>query len=202
MIHLGMSGSMRITKVTDQPEKHDHFDIVNDIGEIVRFHDPRRFGSFLWAGKTPDNHPLLAALGPEPLGPDFTGKYLWQSGRGKRVAIKQHIMNSKVVAGVGNIYANEALFRAGIHPLRAAGRISSARMDALADAISDVLRDAIQQGGTTLRDYRGGDGKPGYFKQQLLVYERGNDACKQCGTAIKRSVIGQRATYYCPICQR
>ena len=201
LIHLGMSGSMRIVPKGEQPEKHDHFDIVTSRNEIVRFNDPRRFGSLLWAGSKPLEHPLLAALGPEPLGRDFTGDYLWQSGQGRQVSIKQHIMNSKVVAGVGNIYANEALFRAGIHPTRAAGRIALPRMVLLAEEIRAVLSEAIRQGGTTLRDYRGGDGKPGYFKQQLLVYERGDRPCKKCGQAIKRIVQGQRATYYCSNCQ-
>jgi len=202
IIHLGMSGSMRIVPENEAPEKHDHFDIVTSAAEIVRFNDPRRFGSLLWTASNPLEHPLLAKLGPEPLSPDFTGEHLWQSGQGRRVTIKQHIMNSKVVAGVGNIYANEALFRAGIHPTRAAGRIALPRMAMLAEEIRTVLNDAIQQGGTTLRDYRGGDGKPGYFKQQLLVYDRGGEPCIKCGKTIKRIVQGQRATYYCSNCQR
>jgi formamidopyrimidine-DNA glycosylase len=202
MIHLGMSGSMRIVPEHEKPEKHDHFDIVTNAAAIVRFNDPRRFGSLLWAGRNPLEHPLLAELGPEPLGPDFTGEYLWQSSLGRKASIKQHIMNSKVVAGVGNIYANEALFRAGIHPTRAAGRIALPRMQLLAEEIQAVLSDAIKQGGTTLRDYRGGDGKPGYFKQQLLVYDRGDQPCTKCSQPIKRIVQGQRATYYCGNCQR
>jgi formamidopyrimidine-DNA glycosylase len=201
MIHLGMSGSMRIVSPGDTPEKHDHFDIVTE-REIVRFNDPRRFGSLLWAGMHPEQHPLLAELGPEPLSNEFTAEYLWQSGRKRKVAIKQHIMNSKVVVGVGNIYANEALFKAGIRPRLAAGRISEQRMASLVEEIKKVLTAAIKQGGTTLRDYRGGDGKPGYFKQQLLVYDRGGEPCKQCAQIIKRIVQGQRATYYCPQCQR
>jgi formamidopyrimidine-DNA glycosylase len=201
VIHLGMSGSMRIVAAHETPEKHDHFDIVTSDNAIVRFNDPRRFGSLLWAGHAPLEHPLLATLGPEPLGEEFTGDYLWQSGQGRKVAIKQHIMNSKIVAGVGNIYASEALFRAGIHPNRAAGRIALPRMNSLAKEIRAVLSDAIRQGGTTLRDYRGGDGKPGYFKQQLLVYERADLPCKLCGQPVKRSVQGQRATYYCSNCQ-
>jgi len=201
MIHLGMSGSMRIVPFDAPPEKHDHFDILTD-AEIIRFNDPRRFGSLLWAGSTPHQHPLLADLGPEPLDAEFTGKHLWQSARGRKITIKQHIMNGKMVVGVGNIYANEALFRSRIHPKRAASRISRPRMETLVSEIKTVLQDAIKQGGTTLRDYRGGDGKPGYFKQQLLVYERGGEPCKVCGTAIKRIVQGQRATYYCSNCQR
>jgi formamidopyrimidine-DNA glycosylase len=201
MIHLGMSGSMRIVAANSPLETHDHFDIVTDHGDVVRFNDPRRFGSLLWAGSDPELHPLLAELGPEPLGPDFTAEHLWGSGRGRRVAIKQHIMNSKIVAGVGNIYANESLFRAGIHPNRAAGRIALPRMEKLVQEIRAVLAEAIHQGGTTLRDYRGGDGKPGYFKQQLLVYERGGEACKKCGAELQQTVQGQRATYYCKTCQ-
>lgn len=202
IIHLGMSGSMRIVPENEAPEKHDHFDIVTSDAEVVRFNDPRRFGSLLWAGKQPLEHPLLSELGPEPLGPDFTGDYLWQSSQGRKVTIKQHIMNSKVVAGVGNIYASEALFRAGIHPMRAARRIALPRMLLLVEEIRSVLSDAIKQGGTTLRDYRGGDGKPGYFKQQLLVYDRGDKPCIKCSKPVKRIVQGQRATYYCSNCQR
>jgi len=202
IIHLGMSGSMRIVSADEPPEKHDHFDIVVNSGDIVRFNDPRRFGSFLWAGKQPHKHPLLAELGPEPLEPEFSGDYLHHTTRNRKVAIKQHIMNGKVVVGVGNIYANEALFRAGIHPARAAGRIAAARLDRLSNEIKTVLQDAIRQGGTTLRDYRGGDGKPGYFRQQLTVYERDGLPCVQCGNEISRVVQGQRATYYCRTCQR
>ena len=202
MIHLGMSGSMRIVARGDVPEKHDHFDIVTAAHDIIRYNDPRRFGSLLWAGAKPAEHPLLAELGPEPLEPDFTTEHLWQSARGRQVTIKQHIMNGKIVVGVGNIYASEALFRAGIHPKRAAGRVAKLRMAKLIAAIQSVLGEAIQQGGTTLRDYRGGDGKPGYFKQQLNVYERSGKPCKSCGSEIKRIVQGQRATYYCSQCQR
>ena len=202
MIHLGMSGSMRIVSANDVPEKHDHFDIVTGAGDIIRYNDPRRFGSLLWAGADPDKHPLLYELGPEPLEADFTGLHLWESARGRRVNIKQHIMNSKVVAGVGNIYANEALFRAGIHPTRQAGRIALSRMGTLTKEIKSVLAAAIKQGGTTLRDYRGGDGKPGYFKQQLFVYDKAEEPCMHCGGAIRHIVQGQRSTYYCPSCQK
>lgn len=202
LIHLGMSGSMRIVSTETEPEKHDHFDLVTNSGDVIRFNDPRRFGSFIWAGAAPLTHPRLAELGPEPLETDFNGEYLWRSGRQRRTAIKPHIMNSKIVVGVGNIYASEALFRAGIHPLRAAGRIARHRMDGLANEIKAVLEDAIKQGGTTLRDYRGGDGKPGYFRQRLQVYERAGKPCRVCGRAITRIVQGQRATYYCKSCQR
>lgn len=202
MVHLGMSGSMRIVALDDPPEKHDHFDIITDAKEAIRFNDPRRFGSFLWAGEAPEQHALLQELGPEPLEQDFDGRYLWNASRGRKIAIKQHIMNSKVVVGVGNIYANEALFRAGIHPARAAGRVALPRMERLAGEIRAVLGEAIRQGGTTLRDYRGGDGKPGYFRQKLLIYERAGEDCKQCGAPVMHKVQGQRSTYYCKHCQR
>jgi len=202
MLHLGMSGSMRIVSQDEPPEKHDHIDLIVATGDVIRFNDPRRFGSFLWAGKDPHDHPLLNYLGPEPLAEDFSGEYLWQTARKRQIAIKQHIMNGKVVVGVGNIYASEALFRAGIHPRRAAGKVSPQRMTKLASAIREVLEEAIRQGGTTLRDYRGGDGKPGYFRQKLQVYERDNKDCRLCGKPIKRIVQGQRATYYCGHCQR
>jgi formamidopyrimidine-DNA glycosylase len=152
--------------------------------------------------KTPQSHPLLKDLGPEPLGTDFDADYLWRSSRNRRVAIKQHLMNGRVVVGVGNIYASEALFRAGIHPRRLAGRISRARFEPLVRAVRDVLSDAINEGGTTLRNFVGGDGKPGYFRMSLRVYERDGQPCVTCSTPIERRVLGQRATYYCPRCQR
>lgn len=201
LLHLGMSGSIRIVDPKSAPEKHDHFDIVTTQGDAVRFNDPRRFGSLLWGGADPAKHPLLAKLGPEPLDAGFTAEYLHASSRGRRVSIKQHIMNSHCVVGVGNIYASEALFYAGINPTRAAGRVSLARMHRLVNEIQKVLNSAIKQGGTTLRDYRNGDGKPGYFRQQLAVYEREGTACKTCSAPIRRRVQGQRATYYCPVCQ-
>ena len=206
MVHLGMSGSMRIVPADEQPEKHDHFDIVtvdevSGRSEIVRYNDPRRFGSLLWTGAQPNTHPLLCKLGPEPLDDAFNGDRLWESARGRKVSIKQHIMNNHVVVGVGNIYASEALFRAGINPKRAAGKISRARLQRLTMAIKDVLQEAIKVGGTTLRDYRGGDGKPGYFRQQLNVYERAEKPCRICSQPVTRIVQGQRATYYCKQCQ-
>ena len=199
--HLGMSGSLRYADDPELPGKHDHVDLVLSTGACVRFNDPRRFGS-LHFSSAPENHRLLLSLGPEPLGEHFTGDYLWGSARGRRVAIKQHIMNSRIVAGVGNIYASEALFRAHIHPQRAAGRISRRRLDALAASIKQVLEDAIDAGGTTLRDFVGGDGRPGYFQQALAVYGRGTEPCIDCAASIKQVVIGQRATFYCPRCQR
>jgi formamidopyrimidine-DNA glycosylase len=202
LIHLGMTGNLRLVRGDKPPGKHDHFDIVVDSGLTLRFNDSRRFGSFLWAGRSPDTHPLLAGLGPEPLGPDFTGKYLRGVSRGRRIAIKPHLMNAHVVVGVGNIYASEALFRAGIHPARAAGRISAARLERLTHAVRAVLTESIDAGGTTLRDFYGGDGEPGYFTRELRVYDRAGLPCLNCGTPLRHSVLGQRSTYYCPHCQR
>lgn len=202
LIHLGMSGSLRICAAGDAPRKHDHFDLVLNSGKCVRFNDPRRFGVFAWWGDSPENHPLLRHLGPEPLSADFSGAYLWEKSRGRKGAVKNFIMDGKVVVGVGNIYASEALFMAGIHPLRAAGRVSAARYEALAAAIRDVLNRAIRHGGTTLRDFLNSDGNPGYFAQELLVYEREGLPCFQCRSPLKRKVIGQRSSYYCAKCQR
>ena len=201
LLHLGMSGSLRLCPREEAPGLHDHFDLVFD-DVLLRFNDPRRFGSFLWAGRQPDEHPLMSNLGPEPLGRDFNGEHLYRTGRGRSVAVKSFIMNAAVVVGVGNIYASESLHRSGIHPRRAAGRISRRRMDGLAISIRDVLTDAIKAGGTTLRDFRGGDGRPGYFQQELMVYGRGDESCTACGTPIKEAVIGQRSTFWCPACQR
>jgi formamidopyrimidine-DNA glycosylase len=201
LVHLGMSGSLRYLPSPTAPSLHDHIDVHFTDGGSLRFNDPRRFGSFLLT-TTPEAHPLLKALGPEPLGAEFDADYLAATSRNRRVAIKQHLMNAKVVVGLGNIYANEALFRAGIHPARAAGRIARARFGPLVAAARDVLRDAIDEGGTTLRNFVGGDGKPGYFRGSLRVYERDGQPCMTCGTGIERRVLGQRATYYCPRCQR
>ena len=199
--HLGMSGSLRYLKDPGTPKSHDHLDLVLSTGACVRFNDPRRFGSVHFS-EAPDDHWLLSSLGPEPLSSAFSGQYLHQGARGRRVAIKQHIMNSRIVTGVGNIYANEALFKSRIHPGRAAGRISRDRLDGLAASIKHVLDRAIRAGGTTLRDFVGGDGRPGYFQQTLTVYGRGAAPCVDCEAPIKQVVIGQRATYYCPRCQR
>lgn len=200
MLHLGMSGSVRIVDADEPATKHDHFDIRFVSGKALRFRDPRRFGSFLWA-VTPENHELLRNLGPEPLSSEFDGNYLWSKSRGRRVTIKQFIMNASVVVGVGNIYASEALFNAGIHPKRSAGRISAERISVLAAAIKSVLDLAIKAGGTTLRDFHGGDGEPGYFRQQLNVYGRDEMPCRVCKTPIRAVVLGQRSTFYCHQCQ-
>jgi formamidopyrimidine-DNA glycosylase len=201
LVHLGMSGSLRYLQEPPAHGLHDHVDMRFAGGGLLRFNDPRRFGSWLLTTE-PAQHPLLKELGPEPLSADFTAEYLWSSSRGRRVSIKQHLMNGKIVVGVGNIYANEALYRAGIHPLRAAGKIARARFELLVTAVRDVLNDALEEGGTTLRNYVDGNGNPGYFRLSLNVYERDGEACKRCGTPIKRRVQGQRATYFCPQCQK
>ena len=202
MVHLGMSGSLRVCKASDEPRKHDHVDIVLDNGQCIRFNDPRRFGVFTWWNQSAENHELLRHLGPEPLSDAFNGTHLHQQSRGRRGAVKNFIMDGKIVVGVGNIYASEALFMCGIHPTRAAGRVSATRYEALAAAIRDVLAHAIERGGTTLRDFLNSDGNPGYFAQELLVYDREGDPCFQCKAPIRRKVIGQRSSYYCPSCQR
>jgi formamidopyrimidine-DNA glycosylase len=201
MLHLGMSGSVRIIDGDEPAGLHDHIDIRFTSGKALRFRDPRRFGSLLWADD-PFEHALLKDLGPEPLSDAFDGDYLHQAARGRKIAIKPFIMNAGIVVGVGNIYASEALYRAGIHPKRRAGRVALPRMHRLADAIKAVLQRAISAGGTTLRDFHGGDGEPGYFKQQLDVYDREGLPCHGCDTPITSIVLGQRSTYYCKQCQR
>ena len=200
MIHLGMSGSLRIMPVTSPPLFHDHVDIVLDDGNCLRYNDPRRFGSMHLL--TSDDHPLLNHLGPEPLSSDFDGAWLYDRARGRRAPVKQFLMDGQVVVGVGNIYANEALFMAGIHPARAAGRISLQRFVWLADAVKVLLSAAIEQGGTTLRDFVGSDGQPGYFAQQLNVYGRAGLACRQCTRTLRELRQSNRSSVYCPGCQR
>lgn len=202
IVHLGMSGSLRIVSGNVEPEKHDHLDIVMDNGLCLRFRDPRRFGAALWTTDDPLEHPLLRRLGPEPLGPDFDAELLHRLSRGRRVAVKSFLMNSQIVAGIGNIYASEALFLARIHPARAAGRISRERYERLVDAVRRVLKDAIAAGGTTLRDFVDSSGNPGYFAQRLRVYGRLGEACEKCGAPVRSRVIGQRSTFFCPHCQR
>jgi formamidopyrimidine-DNA glycosylase len=181
--------------------KHDHVDIVAESGKALRFRDPRRFGSLLWA-QDATKHPLLRDLGPEPLEAQFDGDYLWRAARGRRINVKQFIMNGTVVVGVGNIYASESLFLAGIHPRRRADRVSLPRMQLLANSIRSVLGNAIKAGGTTLRDFYGGDGEPGYFQQQLDVYGREDHPCRRCRHPVSAIVLGQRSTFYCKRCQR
>jgi formamidopyrimidine-DNA glycosylase len=202
ILHLGMSGSLRIIAADEPPMIHDHVDIVLDNGQALRFTDPRRFGCLLWQGAKEDTHSLLASLGPEPLSEQFDGELLFQRSRGRKAAVKTFVMDNKNVVGVGNIYANEALFAAGIRPDRAAGAISRQRYLILADEIKKVLAKAIEQGGTTLRDFVGGDGKPGYFKQELKVYGRGGQLCLQCKAVLKEIRLGQRSTVFCSSCQR
>ncbi len=202
IVHLGMSGSLRLVRPGTAFRKHDHIEIVFDNDWCARFHDPRRFGSFLWTDDDPLKHPLLEPLGPEPLSGEFNADYLYGASRKRSVSVKNLLMNSLIVVGVGNIYANEALYRAGIHPRRAAGRISVARYGKLADETKKVLSEAIEDGGTTLRDFVSGDGEPGYFAQHLDVYGREDEPCRRCGKTIRATVIGQRTSYYCPGCQR
>lgn len=201
LIHLGMSGSLRIVESGDPVKKHDHVDVVLGSGKVLRFHDPRRFGCILWLTGDPLLHPLLAELGPEPLSEAFSADYLFSLSRKRTAPVKQFVMDSHVVVGVGNIYANEALFLAGILPSRKAGSISKARYAKLVVAIKQVLAAAIKSGGTTLRDFVGGDGKPGYFRQQLHVYGRGGEACTRCGGQLTEIRQGQRSTVYCGRCQ-
>ncbi len=201
ILHLGMSGSVTIVPPDSPAGVHDHVDFELASGDVMRFRDPRRFGSLHWA-ENADTHWLLKDLGPEPLGDAFDGDYLWQQSRGRRVAVKPFIMNAGVVVGVGNIYASESLFRAGIHPRRKAGKVSKARYERLATAIKDVLARAIEAGGTTLRDFYGFNGQAGYFQLELDVYGRDGEACPQCNDTIRHAVLGQRSTYYCISCQR
>jgi formamidopyrimidine-DNA glycosylase len=202
ILHLGMSGSLRLVKAGTPPKTHDHWDMHLDGGWILRFHDPRRFGSLHWTEGDPALHPLLAKLAPEPLSDAFDGEYLHRATRKRSVAVKQLIMNSQLVVGVGNIYASEALFRARIAPRRAAHRLTRKEAHTLAKAIKDVLGEAIKIGGTTLRDYVNADGAPGYFSQKLFVYERAGAACRVCKSPVRQFVQGQRSTYWCSICQR
>ncbi|HKT74407.1 MAG TPA: bifunctional DNA-formamidopyrimidine glycosylase/DNA-(apurinic or apyrimidinic site) lyase [Steroidobacteraceae bacterium] len=202
LLHLGMSGSLRVLPADTPRLVHDHFDLVLDSGNTLRFNDPRRFGSLHYTKDDPRGHRLLADLAPEPFDPAFDGEYLWRITRRRRVAIKQLLMNSKLVVGVGNIYANEALFRAKVRPRRPARTLSRAEAARLARGIRTVLTMAIRVGGTTLRDYVGADGAPGYFRQKLYVYERAGKPCRNCGTTIRQLTQGQRSTYYCPTCQQ
>lgn len=202
ILHLGMSGSLRILPAKTLPEKHDHFDLVLGNGQLMRLRDPRRFGAVLWHEGDISDHPLLAALGPEPLEENFDAAHLYRATRKKTAAIKLVIMDNHVVVGVGNIYANEALFRAGIKPQLAAGKLSRERCTRLAEEIRATLQEAIAKGGSTLRDFVNSDGKPGYFQQHYWVYGRTGEPCRRCGAPIRQIKQGQRSSFYCPACQR
>lgn len=202
LLHLGMSGHLCVVARGTPAGKHDHVDIVLANDAAIRFTDPRRFGAMLWAGAAPETHALLAGLGPEPLETDFTGEWLFQATRGGRVAIKLWLMDARRVVGIGNIYANEALFPAGIRPTRAAGRVTRNSCGRLVVAIQDTLQRAIQAGGSTLRDFVGAGGQPGYFQQEYCVYGRAGEPCCVCGTPIRLIRQSGRASYFCPTCQR
>ena len=203
LVHLGMSGSLRLlTGNAPAPRKHDHVDLEFEGGALLRYHDPRRFGCMLWIESGASAHPLLRDLGPEPLEAGFDGRVLSDAARGRRTSVKQLLMDGAVVVGVGNIYASEALFRAGIDPRRAAGRVSAARYDALAGAVRDVLGESVATGGTTLRDYVDGNGQPGEFALRLNVYGREGEACPRCAGPIRQVRLGQRSTFFCGNCQR
>ncbi len=201
ILHLGMSGSLRVLPAGVPVRTHDHVDLELDDGQLLRFNDPRRFGALLWQARG-QVHPLLAGLGPEPLSAEFSGEHLFRLSRGRAAPVKTFLMDQGIVVGVGNIYAAESLFRAGIDPRRAAGKVSLARYQALAEAVREILAYAIVRGGTTLRDFLAPDGAPGYFEQELLVYGREGEACKLCGAPLKHMALGQRATVWCPRCQR
>ena len=202
LIHLGMSGSLRVSEDSPARRKHDHVEFLLDSGRRLRLHDPRRFGCVLWTEEPPEQHPLIASLGPEPLSDAFTADYLFAATRKRRVAIKNLIMDSHVVVGVGNIYASESLFMAGVRPTRAAQRITRAEARRLTATIREVLGEAIRQGGTTLRDFVNSEGNPGYFAQSLRVYGRTGEPCRACENPVKMKVIGQRASFYCTHCQK
>ena len=201
LLHLGMSGSLRVLTASTPPGPHDHVDLVLDDGTCLRLRDPRRFGALLWTRRDPLHHPLLRELGPEPFATAFDGAYLHARAKGRRLAVKPFLMDGHVVVGVGNIYASESLHRAGIDPRRAAGRISRARYQRLADAVREVLDEALVAGGTTLRDYTGGHGEAGWFSIHLAVYGRDGEPCPRCGAPVRGLVLGQRSTFFCPACQ-
>ncbi len=201
IIHLGMSGTLRIASKAEPLKKHDHVDFVFHDNTILRFNDPRRFGCVLFA-KNNEMPSMLSHLGPEPLDKSFDGEYLFKKAHKHRTPIKTFIMNQRIVVGVGNIYANEALYLAKIHPHHRTHKVSKAQFDNLAKVIKKVLKAAIKQGGTTLKDFRQSDGKPGYFSQDLKVYDKAGLACNECQTQIESTRLGQRSTYFCPSCQK
>jgi formamidopyrimidine-DNA glycosylase len=202
MVHLGMSGSLRVVHAESAPGPHDHFDLALADGHALRLRDPRRFGAVLWVEGDPARHPLLAHLGVEPLSDAFSGDFLYRQTRARNAAIKLVLMDAHLVVGVGNIYANEALFEAGINPKLPARRLGPERCARLVAAVRHTLRRAIKAGGSSLRDFVGADGEPGYFQQQYFVYGRAGEACRRCGGPIRQIRQGQRSTFYCPRCQR
>jgi formamidopyrimidine-DNA glycosylase len=201
IVHMGMSGSLRVFTAPPPKQAHDHVELEFANGVVLRYRDPRRFGAMLWSPGSSPQHPLLAALGVEPFAAEFDGAYLYQATRQRRVAIKLVLMDSHVVVGVGNIYASEALFRAGIRPSRAAGRLSRARLSRLVEAVRETLHAAIAKGGSTLRDYVDSRGEPGYFQLDYYAYGRAGEPCRVCGTMIRSVRLGGRSTFYCPNCQ-
>ena len=201
LLHLGMSGMLRVLPGHTAVGPHDHVDLALDSGRVLRLTDPRRFGSLLWQAAGSE-HALLRGLGPEPLSDAFDGHWLFERSRGRSAPVKTFLMDQRIVVGVGNIYAAESLFRAGIHPLRAAGKVSRERYLALADAARTILAQAIERGGTTLRDFLNPDGAPGYFEQELAVYGRGGLPCPACARPLRQASIGQRTSVWCPRCQR
>ncbi len=201
IIHLGMSGRLSILKSNVPSKKHDHIDFIFKNKTVIRYTDPRRFGAVLWTTENPEQHPLLAKLGPEPLSKKFTAKYLYQKTQKKLIMIKQLIMNQEIVVGIGNIYANEALFTARLSPTRKCNSLTEVECERLVDELQSVLKKAIQQGGTTLRDFLTPEGKLGYFVQQLLVYGREGEDCVQCKNILISQRINQRSTVYCKTCQ-
>lgn len=200
IVHLGMSGKLRLLPIDSKVQKHDHVDIYFSNNICLRFTDPRRFGAILWT-ESAASHPLLVEIGPEPLTANFNGKYLWHTAKQKKLPIKSFLMNSKIVAGIGNIYATEALFEAGIHPSKPAGKISLVRYQKLATAIKIILKKALKKGGTTLKDFTKSDGSPGYFRLELKVYGRSDEPCPNCKTPLKSKKIAKRSTVYCSRCQ-
>jgi len=202
LVHFGMTGSLRAYTRAPPRIAHDHVDIVLSSGITLRYHDPRRFGAILWVPRSVAAHPLLAGLRPEPFDPACDAHYLWRATRRRRAAIKLALMDARLIVGVGNIYANEALFRAGIRPTIPAGSISQRRFQRLIDEVRATLTEAIAQGGSTLRDYVDSNGAPGYFQLTYFVYGREGLPCRVCRNAIKSVRLGGRATFYCPQCQR
>jgi formamidopyrimidine-DNA glycosylase len=202
IVHLGMTGHLRVVPAAEPRRKHDHVEILLNDGRVLRFNDSRRFGAILWTRTEPLAHPLLAALGPEPFDAAFSADYLAGRAQGRVVAVKPFLMDARTVVGVGNIYASEALFRAGIDPRRAAGKVSRAAWRRLINAVREVLAEAIAAGGTTIRDFANSDGHPGYFRINLRVYDRAGKPCLTCGAPIQLVRLGQRSTYYCGKCQK